>query len=288
MNRPHAYGIIIKPRVLLAMLALYATAYFSSYATSPARQLDPSAFLMGFTAVTVAVSGANAMNCYLDRDIDALMVRTRGRLIALNATGVTGALGFSLLLLVIATGISYTMGVIPFTLFVVGAGFYLLFYTMLLKRRTVFNVLATAPSVAAPAWLGWHLGGAPLYPIGLILGLLVAIWGPLHLWSLAYAYSKDYKRVDVPMLPSVVSTMAAVNSILGALVLLVLSSYLLMTFSKSHAYTLGVSLVNIPLLVTGVRFWRERTNRMGYWLFKLTAPYIVLVLLTFTLDQIFF
>lgn len=288
MQRAYEYGVLLKPKILLAMLTLYATSYLSSYASKGGEPLDMSSFLIGFAAVMAAVSGANALNCYIDRDIDALMARTLGRPLALGTIGPLEALTFSATLLAAASAISLYLGLVPFLLFVEGAGFYLLLYTVLLKRRTSLNVLATAPSVAAPAWFGWYMGGAPLIPVGLLMGLLVAIWGPLHLWSLAYAHSKDYQRVGVPMLPAVFPLKKAVQSILVALVLLVSSSYLLTPWTRSPVYILGVSLINVPLMVAGLRFHSTGSKRAGWWLFKLTAPHIVIVTLSFTLDQILF
>lgn len=287
MNRPYAIGLLLKPKVLAAMLALYVSAFLSSNTLNGSHPFDLPSFLIGFVAVGSAVSGANAMNCYLDRDIDAVMARTRGRQVAMTVAGEGGVLGIGLALLTIASGISYSMGFIPFLLFVSGAGFYLLFYTFMLKRRTILNVISTVPSVAAPAWLGWFLGGAPLYPVGILLGLLVSVWGPLHLWSLAYVFAKDYSRAKVPMLPSVISRDGAIKSIIVSLLLMVASSYFLMPFTNSISYFIGVTAINVPLLYVGIRFWREHKNILGYWLFKLTAPYIVLVLSLFTCTQFF-
>ena len=288
MEGAYEYGVLLKPKVLLAMLALYVTSFFASYASLGEVPLEVDAFLLGLAAVAAAVSGANALNCYIDRDIDALMARTWGRPLVLGTIGPLGALTFSGVLLVAASVLSLSLGLIPFLLFAEGSLTYLLLYTVLLKRRTSLNVFATAPSVAAPAWFGWYMGGAPLCPVGLMMGLLVAIWGPLHLWSLAYAYSRDYSRAGVPMLPSAVSTGKAIKGILATLCVLIASSYLLIPWAESHYYTIGVSLINVPLVVAGLRFYRKGSNRAGWWLFKLTAPYIVVVLFSFMLDQILF
>jgi len=287
MSRAYEYGVLMKPKVLIAMLALYASSYLGSYGSSGGGCLDFNHFLQGFVAVFTAVSGANALNCYLDRDIDALMARTWGRPLARGTITLEGAFAFSTTLLAGAALISLNMGPIPFLLFIIGAGCYLALYTFLLKRRTSLNVLATAPSVAAPVWFGWYIGGAPLYPVGLFMGLLVAIWGLLHLWSLAYVYSKDYLRVDVPMLTVVTTDEKAVRYILTTLGLIVSSSFFLGSWS-SWFYTICVSLMNVPLLMAGFRFYKSKSKRAGLWLFKLSAPYIVVVLLSFTLDRVIF
>jgi len=288
MGKAYEYGVLLKPKVLGAMLALYVASYLSSHATVLETPLDVTSFLVGFAAVAIAVSGANALNCYLDRDIDALMARTWGRPLALGTIQPFDALAFSGVLLTVAAILSMYLGTLPFLLFLEGSGTYLLLYTVMMKRRTRLNVLATAPSVAAPAWFGWYLGGAPMFPVGWLMGLLVAIWGPLHLWSLAYAYSKDYVRVEVPMFTAVVSSEDAVRGISVALSCLMLSSYLLVPWTSSATYILLVTLLNIPLATAGIQFYRKRTKRSGWLLFKLSAPYIVVVLLSYMVDCILF
>jgi len=288
MGRAYEYGVLLKPKVLGAMLALYVASYLSSHATVLEAPLDVASFLVGFAAVAIAVSGANALNCYLDRDIDALMARTWGRPLALGTIQPFNALAFSGVLLAAAAVLSMYLGIMPFLFFLEGSGAYLLLYTVVMKRKTSLNVLATAPSVAAPAWFGWYLGGAPMFPVGWLMGLLVAIWGPLHLWSLAYAYSKDYLRVEVPMFTVVASSEEAVRGIFVALSCLILSSYLLVPWTSSATYVLLVTLLNAPLAAAGIQFYRKRTKRSGWLLFKLSAPYIVVVLLSYMVDGIFY
>ncbi|MCW3992648.1 MAG: UbiA family prenyltransferase [Candidatus Bathyarchaeota archaeon] len=283
--RVHEYWKLLKPRVLLAMVALYAASYLASYAHQGGGTLDVFRFASGLAAVFTAVGGSNALNCYLDRDIDAVMARTMARPLPRGSVGLRGALALGLLLLASASALSLSQGILPFILFAEGAGSYLIFYTWILKRRTRLNVLATAPAVAAPAWFGWIMGGAPFNMQALVLGLIVAVWGPLHLWSIAYAFAGDYLRGGVPMLPAVASPGTAVKSVLAALLVLISSSYLLAPWARSPLYVFIVSLINIPLTLAGLRFYVDPSRRSGWWLFKLTAPYIVVVLFAFTADQ---
>ncbi len=282
------YGVLLKPKVLLAMLALYLTTFFTSSIYSGAINIDYLEFFIGFMAVAFSVSGANALNCVIDQDIDSLMVRTSGRPLVRGTISVASASFFSWTMLAFSAVLAVYLGLIPIILLVEGAGSYLLLYTVLLKRKTSINVLFTAPSVAAPAWFGWYLGGAPLYPVGLIMGTLVAIWGPLHLWSIAFAYTKDYERVGVPMFPSMVSRGKAINGILLALGLLLGSSYLLAIWADSVWYLVGVTCLNLVLVFAGIRLYRTSSNRAGWVLFKLTSPYIILVFLIFMLSKFLF
>lgn len=282
------YGVLLKPKVLLAMLALYLTTFFTSSIYSGTMNVDYLEFFIGFMAVAFSVSGANALNCVYDQDIDSLMVRTSGRPLVRGTISIADANFFSWTMLAVSAVLAVYLGLIPVILLVEGAGSYLLLYTVLLKRKTSINVLFTAPSVAAPAWFGWYLGGASLYPVGLVMGALVAIWGPLHLWSIAFAYSKDYEKVGIPMFPSIVDRKQAINGILMALLLLLGSSYLLALWANSIWYLIGVSILNLALILAGLRLYRSNTNRAGWVLFKLTSPYIILVFLIFLLTQFIF
>jgi protoheme IX farnesyltransferase len=287
-KQAYDYWVLLKPKVLLAMLALYLTTFFTSSIYSGNLNVDYLKFFIGFMAVAFSVSGANALNCVYDRDIDSLMARTSGRPLVRGTITVADASFFSWIMMGASAVLAVYLGLVPIILLIEGAGSYLLLYTLLLKRKTSVNVLFTAPSVAAPAWFGWYLGGTPLYPVGLIMGLLVAIWGPLHLWSIAFAYSKDYERVGVPMFPSMVSRDQAIRGILAALCVLLGSSYLLTLWADSVWYLVVVSILNLVLFISGVRLYRSGSNLAGWVLFKLTSPYIILVFLIFMLTKFLF
>ncbi|MBT7912549.1 protoheme IX farnesyltransferase [Candidatus Bathyarchaeota archaeon] len=275
------YAVLLKPKVLLAMLGLYLTTFFTSSIVSGDFSVDYFQFFIGFMAVALSVSGANALNCVYDHDIDTLMTRTSGRPLVRGTISLPNASLFSWVTLGLSAILAVYLGVIPLMLLAEGAGSYLLLYTVIFKRKTSVNVLFTAPSVAAPAWFGWYLGGAPLYPVGLVMGALVAIWGTLHLWSIALAFTKDYEKVGIPMFPSMVSRKKAISGVLSAQMLLIASSYSLVLWTDSSLYLIGVTLLNMLMMGAGYKLYKSESNRDGWVLFKLTSPYILLVFLLF-------
>jgi protoheme IX farnesyltransferase len=281
MGFAYEYGVLLKPKVTLAMLALYVASYLSSIRYVGGNSFNLNLFLTGSISVIAAVSGANSLNCYIDRDIDSDMVRTSGRPMVTGSIGSLGALSFSGLMMVTATAIALYLGTIPVLFLLIGTGSYLVLYSIILKRKTSMSVFGNAPSVATPAWFGWYLGGAAFYPVGFLLGVLVALWGPLHLWSLAFAFSKDYKRVGVPMFPTVVSKDAAVKGILASMLILISSSYLLAICAWTNAFIIGATFLNLMLILSGFNLYREKSYKAGWWLFKLSAPYIVLIFFMF-------
>jgi len=286
LNRFLAAGILMKPKVIIAMALLYVTAFFCSSFGYTGVAPDLRLFFEGLVAVLISVAGANAVNCYYDRDIDSVMRRTQGRRTAIGVFGnmKTFVLGF--LLIFASAGLSVSLGPVPFTLFVFGVMFYLGIYTYLMKRKTAFNVFATFPSIASPALLGWYLGGSPLFPVGVIITMLISVWGPLHLWTLSFAFSNDYKKVEIPMLASKMTPKEASRLIVLTLLAQVAASYLLLVSSKSLIYLIGVSMINIVILYYGYEFYKVNTISRAYRIFKLTAPYIVAVLTVFMIDQL--
>ena len=286
MGLLYSYGVLLKPKVTLALLALYVTSFLSSSFFFDGDPFEVTRFLIGFMAVTFAVTGSNGLNCYIDRDIDARMARTSGRPLVLGSIPPLSALAFSLALMAAAGLIALWLGPTSVLILIECAGSYLVIYSMFLKRRSMWNVLANAPSVAAPAWFGWYMGGAPLFPIGFLMGGLVAIWGPLHLWSLAYAFKKDYLRVGVPMLSTVLPEDKAIKGIQVALAAMIASSYLLTLWTSSFTYIVGVTALNIPLIIIGRNLGRDKHGKAAWWLFKLSAPYIILLFLVFMVSQV--
>ena len=282
----YSYGVLLKPKITLALLALYVSSFLTSSLFFGGGPFEFRWFLVGFMAVAFAVTGSNGLNCYIDRDIDAGMARTSGRPLVLGSIHPQSALVFSLAMIAAAGAIALWLGPTSVLILVEGAGSYLVLYSMFLKRRSMWNVIANAPSVAAPAWFGWYMGGAPLLPIGLLLGALVAIWGPLHLWSLAYAFKKDYLRVGVPMLSTVLPDDRAVKGIQVALAAMIASSYLLTPWAGRITYVVGVTALNVPLIIIGRKLGGDNPRKTAWWLFKLSAPYIILLFLVFMASQV--
>jgi protoheme IX farnesyltransferase len=282
----YSYGVLLKPKVTLALLALYVTSFLTSSLFFGGGPFEARWFLVGFMAVAFAVTGSNGLNCYIDRDIDSRMARTSGRPLVQGSILPNSALAFSLALIAAAAVIALWLGPTSVLILVEGAGSYLLLYSLFLKRRSIWNVLANAPSVAAPAWFGWYMGGAPLFPIGFLMGGLVAVWGPLHLWSLAYAFRKDYLRVGVPMLTTALPDDKAVKGIQAALIVLIASSYMLTPWAGSPSYVAIITAMNVPLLAIGRSLSSGNPRKSAWRLFKLSAPYIVLLFSAFMVSHV--
>jgi protoheme IX farnesyltransferase len=287
IRRAIEYLRLLKPKVLSAMVTLYVLSYLASIGASGVSEL-PHPFLIGLAAISLAIGGSNALNCYLERDLDAVMLRTRGRPLPRGAISPRGALTLSMALLLIASFLSLlpaSTAIYPLLLYLGGVSLYLLLYTLLLKRRSRLNALGVAPSAATPVLYGWMLGGAPFDLRPLFLGLIASLWTLPHLWSLAFVHAQDYRRGGVPMLTAVSPRKTAVRALLLSLLALIAFSLLLIPLSSSPIYPTSVISLNLLLSYLGLRFHLEPSGRRAWRLFKATSPYILLLFASYALDQ---
>ncbi len=181
--------------------------------------------VLGFTAVlciAIAAGACGAINMWYDRDIDALMRRTRSRPIPAGRIAPNAALGFGV---VLAIGAVIVMGIainpMAAGVLALSIAFYVFVYTMWLKRRTPQNIVIGGAAGAFPPVIGWAAvtGSVSLYP--LILFAIIFIWTPPHFWSLALFANDDYRRAGVPMLPVVAGAKATRRQIVLYTILLV-------------------------------------------------------------------
>ena len=195
-----AYYRLTKPRIIVLLLIT----------TVPAMMLAaggmPSIWLILATLVggSLAAGSANAVNMYLDRDIDELMKRTRQRPLPAHAVTPEDALRFGFVLGAISyLFLSITVNVLAATLALSAIAFYVFVYTMWLKRSTTQNIVIGGAAGAVPALVGWAAVTGTLAAPAWILFAIVFVWTPPHFWALAMRFSGDYAAAGVPMLPVV-------------------------------------------------------------------------------------
>ncbi len=226
-SRLAAYVALTKPRIIELLLITTVPAMVLGAGGWPGTWLVVATLIGG----SLSAGGANALNMYYDRDIDEVMRRTRARPLARHEVpprnalifgGVLGLAGFSwlwafttLLAAVIAT---------------VALLFYVLVYTMVLKRSTAQNIVIGGAAGAAPALVGWAAVTGSLGVPAWVLFFIVFYWTPPHFWALAVRYKDDYAAAGVPMLPVVAGVEATTRRML-----------------LYTALTVGVSLLLVPL-----------------------------------------
>ncbi|GAA3152132.1 heme o synthase [Planomonospora alba] len=195
-----AYVALTKPRIIELLLITTLPVMFLAAKGLPPLWTAVNTLVFG----TLSAGSANALNCYIDRDIDAAMRRTRRRPLAREQVPPRNALVFGVVLGAVSTlGLGLTVNWLAAGLSLAANLFYVFVYSMILKRRTPQNVVWGGIAGCMPVLIGWagvtgSLDWAPVVLFGVVF-----FWTPPHTWTLAMRYKEDYAAAKVPMLPVV-------------------------------------------------------------------------------------
>jgi len=197
-----AYVALCKPRIVELLLITAVPTLFLAYQGLPSLLVTVVVVLGG----ALAAGSANALNCYIDRDIDEIMRRTSSRPLVRNTVSPRSALVFGLVLAVVSvTLFAVTTNLLAAGLTLGAIVYYVVIYTMLLKRHTSQSTLWGGACGAAPVVIAWAAAtGSLSWPAWLLFGV-VFFWQPPHFWALAIKYRDDYRAAGIPMLPVVAS-----------------------------------------------------------------------------------
>lgn len=210
-NKFKAYLALTKPRVIeLLLITTLPTMIL-------AQRGLPDFWLVIATLVGGALSAgaANSFNCYIDTDIDKIMGRTKNRPLVTGELTGRQALVFSWILTVVSVAwLGFLVNWLASLISLAALLFYVLVYTMVLKRRTPQNIVWGGAAGAAPVLIGWAAVTGEVSPAAWVLFLIIFLWTPPHYWPLSVKYKDDYAAAGVPMLPVVRSTKTVVQQIL--------------------------------------------------------------------------
>jgi len=197
-----AFVALTKPRIIELLLVTTVPTMIV------AERGMPAGWLIVLTVVggTLAAGGANTFNMYVDRDIDALMDRTKNRPLVTGAVQPRQALVFGFVLEIAAFALLWAgVNLLSAALAVSATLFYVFIYTLWLKRTSRQNIVIGGAAGAAPVLIGWSAVTNELAIEPWVLFALIFLWTPPHFWALAIKYADDYRAADVPMMPVVES-----------------------------------------------------------------------------------
>ena len=238
-------------------------------------------------AGTLASGGAGALNCYVDRNLDARMGRTSKRPIPKGEITPASALVFGLAL--VGGGILVSALVLPFlaSLFIfLGAAIYVLFYTKWLKPRTTLNIVLGGSAGSCAPLAGWAASTGQLGVVApWLMALLVFVWTPSHFWGLAIRAVGDYSKAGIPMLPAVVGEKKAAQYIALNTFFLVPLSLVFVPLGLFGIIYLAVALVfGLGLLIVDLRLAFNPTKAQAWTAFKVSSPYLAIIFLAMVVD----
>jgi heme o synthase len=267
-----AYVRLTKPRIIVLLLITTVPAMIL------AAQGMPPIGLMLATLVggTVAAGSANAINMYLDRDIDEIMRRTRGRPLPAHAVTPDHALRFGFVLGAVSyLYLSITVNVLAATLALSAIAFYVFVYTMWLKRATTQNIVIGGAAGAVPALVGWAAVTGSLAAPAWILFAIIFVWTPPHFWALSIRFQGDYAAAGVPMLPVVKGEDETRRQIFLYSLVLFGTTLLLYPVGNMGPIYLSTAIVLGGVFVyRALRLWREPADDRAWGVFKYSIVYL--------------
>jgi protoheme IX farnesyltransferase len=273
---------LTKPRIIGELLITTVPAMIL------AAQGWPSTWLVIATLIggTLAAGGANAINCYLDRDIDQIMHRTQGRPLPLGQIEPVSALAFGVALLIAAFALlAATSNVLAASLALAAAAFYVFIYTMWLKRTSRQNIVIGGAAGAFPPLVGWAAVSGDVSVAGLLLFAIIFFWTPPHFWALSIRYRDDYERARVPMLPVVATLDETKKQIfLYTLVLVPLSMLLPLTGAVGWIYLASSTLLGAMFVWHTYQLRRSDDAAGAMGVFKFSLYYLALIFIAAAVD----
>ena len=285
-DRVLAYVALTKPRIIELLLVTTVPTMVLAERGMPSFGLVLATLVGG----SLAAGSANALNCWYDRDIDSVMHRTERRPLARHVVEPRNALIFGLVLGVIATvELALTTNLLSALLADAAIAFYVLGYTMLLKRRTSQNIVWGGAAGCMPVLIGWSAVTNSLSWEAVVLFGVIFFWTPPHFWALAMRYRDDYAAAGVPMLPVVATPAAVAVRIVAYSWAMVATSLLLLLDGSGLVY--GVSAVLLGavflreahLLQTRVRRGEDVSPmRLFHW----SITYLALLFVAVAVDQL--
>lgn len=282
--RLRGYVALTKPRIIELLLITTVPTMIV------AERGLPSWWLMVATVVggTGAAGGANAINMYVDRDIDALMRRTRNRPLVTGLIQPRNALIFAIGLEAVAfVWLWVFVNLLSAVLAVAACLFYVFIYTLWLKRTSSSNIVIGGAAGAAPVLIGWSAVTDSLAWAPILLFAIIFFWTPPHFWALAIRYEEDYTAADVPMLPSVVSRHeTAVRILVYTLIVWALTIVFIPVGHMGWIY--GVLAVGLGGFFTylSVQLLRDPTTARAMRLFTFSITWVTLLFAGMALDQL--
>ena len=277
-----AYFALTKPRIIELLLVTTIPPMIV------AERGVPSVWLMFATLFggALGAGGANAINCYVDRDIDQLMTRTKKRPLPLHKVAPKNAVVFGTILGVLAfTFLWATVNLLSAALVVAALLFYVFVYTIGMKRWTPQNIVIGGAAGAVPALVGWSAVTGTVEMPALVMFAIVFYWTPPHFWALSLRYEKEYAAAGVPMMPVVYGRAETSKHILLYTFLLFAMCLALYSVAQLGLFYLGSAVVLNGIFVWyAVKLYRKPQPRIAWSLFKYSIYYLALLFIAAAAD----
>ena len=286
-NRIKNYYELTKPKIwYLLVFTAFGAALTASLLFN--IEVTPSQWFLLLTGVAAGSAAADTITGYNDRDIDAIMERTKSRPIPSGRISPRNALVFGLILTTVSLVCAWLINYIALGLMAFGLFDNIIVYSKWLKRRSQANIILGGFSGAAPALIGYVAVTTQNIEIGLVMAALVFFWIPTHIWSLALHVKKDYTKARVPMLPVVADERTSVRVI--AITTLLMVAFSIVPFFLNQfglIYLITATVFGIVMILLSTWLLVRPSERASWMVFKFSSPYLTALFIAFILDAAF-
>jgi len=278
---------VSKPRIIILLVI---TAVTSMYAGSKlvGPELSDLGILHIIIAGSLASAGSSALNHFYDRDIDLKMKRTSQRPIPSGRikpnTVLVYGLGVSIISVIYA---AITLNYFCTFFIALGIFFYVIIYTVWLKRLNSSNIVIGGFAGSAASMAGWSAATGSIDVLGFLIGFLVFVWTPSHFWCLAMKIRDEYAEVKVPMLPVLIGMERTSKYIFANTMILLPYSLMLYAFGMGVIYTVFAAVAGGLMLLYHYKLTKTPTSDFAWKAYKVTAPYLTIIFIGIALDAAF-
>jgi len=278
---------ISKPRIVVLLVITAVTSMFAA-----GKLIGPELDYMGLLHIIIAGSlasaGSSALNHYYDKDIDPMMKRTSTRPIPSGRMKARNVLIYGVG--VSAASVIYaalTLNLVSTFFIALGIFFYVVIYTIWLKRLNSSNIVIGGFAGSSASMAGWAATTGSMDILGFLVGFLVFVWTPSHFWCLAMKIKDDYADAKVPMLPVVIGMQKTSKYILVNTAILLPYSLMLYTFGLGIVYLVIAAVSGGLMLAYHYKLTQNPTSEFAWKAYKVTAPYLTIIFVGIAIDAAF-
>jgi len=278
---------ISKPRIVVLLVITAVTSMFAA-----SKLIGPELDYMGLLHIIIAGSlasaGSSALNHYYDKDIDPMMKRTSTRPIPSGRMKARNVLVYGIG--VSAASVIYaalTLNLVSTFFIALGIFFYVVIYTIWLKRLNSSNIVIGGFAGSSASMAGWAATTGSMDILGFLVGFLVFVWTPSHFWCLAMKIKDDYAAAKVPMLPVVIGMQKTSKYILVNTAVLLPYSLMLYAFGLGIVYLAIAAVSGGLMLAYHYKLTQNPTSEFAWKAYKVTAPYLTIIFVGIAIDAAF-
>jgi heme o synthase len=278
------YWELIKPKIVLLLVFTGLAAMLVAYKEAD-KAVSALQLAVGFAAIFLGSAGAEVLTNYHDRDIDAVMVRTRNRPIPSGRISGRNALIFGFVASALSVVLAYWFNWLAAFFMLFGLIDNVVVYSLWLKRRSWLNIILGGVSGGMPVLVGYAAVAGTISWLAVFMSAMVIVWIPTHIWSLAIKLKGDYQQAKVPMLPVIVNERLATICIAFTSALLAIFSFVVVFVATvSLFYIVIAAIAGAIMLGYSIKLTIDRSEKTAWTLFKISSPYLTVIFTVLVLN----